>query len=228
MVVSDAFKLPKFVSFAKVRLSWAQVGNDMDAYRLRNYYDFYDTFNGQTLARPNALSLNEGIKPEETTSKEIGLDASFLDRRVNLDFTYYKSSTVNQIFEAHMPASSGYDRKIYNAGEIQNKGIEITLNVIPIVKTDFRWDMTFNFAKNNSLVVSMIEGTNKFELNNWWEVKVVAEVGQPYGVMRGVGWVRDDQGRKLVFGEESATEFTRTAYARTRNVTGQCNTGLDR
>ncbi|HLO58515.1 MAG TPA: SusC/RagA family TonB-linked outer membrane protein [Bacteroidales bacterium] len=202
-VVSDIFKLPEFISFSKVRLSWAKAGNDMDAYRLRNYYQFSGSFNGQTLASPNIVSYNEGIKPEETTSKEIGLDASFVDRRINLDVTYYKSSTVNQIFEARMPASSGYDSKIFNAGEIQNKGIEITLNVIPVVKDDWRWEMTFNYAKNNSLVVSMIDGKDQFELNSWWKVQVVAEVGQPYGVMRGVGWARDEQGRKLVYGEES-------------------------
>jgi hypothetical protein len=67
--------------------------------------------------------------------------------------------------------------------------------------------MTVNFAKNNSLVVSMIEGKDEFELNNWHKVKVVAEVGQPYGVMRGVGWLRDDQGRKLVYGPESAANL---------------------
>ena len=68
--------------------------------RLKNYYRFSGSFNGQTLASPNTTSFNDGIKPEETTSKEIGLDASFLDRRINLDFTYYKSSTINQIFES--------------------------------------------------------------------------------------------------------------------------------
>ena len=63
-----------------------------------------------------------------------------------------------------MPASSGYDAKIFNAGEIQNKGVEITLNVIPVVKGDFKWDMTFNYARNNSLVVSMIPGKDQFQL----------------------------------------------------------------
>ncbi|HEX2396257.1 MAG TPA: SusC/RagA family TonB-linked outer membrane protein, partial [Bacteroidales bacterium] len=192
-VVSDAVKLPEPISFAKVRLSWAQAGNDMAPHQLKNSYGFIGSFHGQTLAASNTTSYNEGIKAELTTSKEIGIDASFLERRVNLDFTYYNSSTINQIFIARMPASSGFESKIFNAGEIQNKGIEITLNLIPVVKSDLRWDMTFNYAKNNSLVVSMIEGTDQFELNNWWKVRVVAEVGQPYGVMRGVGWARDEQ-----------------------------------
>jgi hypothetical protein len=203
-VLTDAFKLPKLITFAKVRLSWAQAGNDMSAYRLRNYYLFGGSFHGQTLASQNTTSFNEGIKPELTTSKEIGIDASFLERRVNFDLTWYKSSTVNQIFEPTMSAASGYERKVFNAGEIQNSGLEMTLNIIPIVKNDFRWDMTFNYARNNSLVVSLIEGTDRFPLNDWWKVTVEAEVGQPYGVMRGVGWARDDQGRKLVRGEESA------------------------
>lgn len=202
-VFSDALKLPKFITFGKIRASWARVGNDMDAYRLKNYFQFSGSFNGQTLASVNNISFNSGIKPEQTTSKEIGLDASFWDKRINVDFTYYKSSTVNQIFTAYMPASSGYGYKVYNAGEIQNSGTEVTLNIIPVMTKSFKWDMTFNYARNTSNVVSMIAGTDQFKLNSWWKVNVVAEVGQPYGVMRGVGWKRDEYGRKLVYGDES-------------------------
>jgi len=202
-IFTDALPLPSFFEYGKIRGSYAVVGNDPSPYQLYDYYDFVGQFNGQTMARPNSVKFNQNLKPELTSSYEVGLEMAFLKNRANFDLTYYKSFSREQILSAQMPGPSGYARKIFNAGEIQNYGLEATLNLVPVLRNGFKWNMTLNYARNNSLVVELIDDIDQMVLNDWWKVNVVAEVGYPYGLMRGVGWAENDEGQKLVYGPES-------------------------
>jgi TonB-linked SusC/RagA family outer membrane protein len=199
-VFTDAFKIPRnILSFGKVRASYAIVGNDTRAYQLIPTYSFNGIFNNQAYASLSSTFYNPDLKPEKTKSSEYGIDLRFLDNRITLGATHYKTSTTNQIVTAQITPTSGYTRRYYNAGEIQNWGNEVMVSATPVKNKQFSWNIAANYAKNNSRVKSLVEGVNSFQLNSWYgRLLVFAEVGQPYGVIRGAGWKRDEQGHKLV------------------------------
>jgi outer membrane receptor protein involved in Fe transport len=192
--------LPRnILSFGKLRGSYAIVGNDTRPYQLIPTYSFNGIYNEQAYASLSSTFYNPDLKPEKTGSYEFGIDLRFLQDRIMFGATQYKTSTSNQIVTAQITPSSGYTRRFYNAGEIENWGTELNLSATPVKTKTFSWNVATNFAKNNSKVVSLVEGVNSFQLNSWFgRLLVFAEVGQPYGVIKGAGWKRDAQGRKLV------------------------------
>ena len=99
-----------------------------------------------------------------TNSFEAGLELRFLNSRIGLDFTYYSQISRNQIMSMASSDTSGYPYRLINAGEIENRGIEIALNTRPVQVGDFSWDLNLNFSKNNNKVLSLVEGTDMFEL----------------------------------------------------------------
>ncbi len=199
-VFTDAFKIPRnILSFGKLRASYAIVGNDTKPYQLIPTYSFNGIYNNQAYASLSSTFYNPDLKPEKTRSTEFGIDLRFLKERLNLGATHYRTSTTNQIVTAQITPASGYTTRYYNAGEIQNWGTEFTASGVPVKTKDFTWNVVANYGKNNSKVKSLVEGVNSFQLNSWYgRLLIFAEVGQPYGVIRGAGWKRDEQGRKLV------------------------------
>ncbi|MGE5518561.1 MAG: SusC/RagA family TonB-linked outer membrane protein [Candidatus Dadabacteria bacterium] len=199
-IVTDAFKIPRnILTYAKVRGSYAVVGNDTDPYQLESTYSFTGIFNNQAFASMATTFFNPDLKPEKTASAEGGIDLQLFKNRINFSFTHYNSSTTNQILSAQISPSSGYFTKYYNAGEINNWGNEIVLGGSPVQNKKFSWNVLVNYAKNGSKVVSLVPGVNSFLLNSWFgNANVYAEVGQPYGIIRGRGWKHDSMGRKLV------------------------------
>jgi len=199
-VFTDALKIPRnILSFGKLRASYAIVGNDTKPYQLIPTYSFIGIYNNQAYASLSSTFYNPDLKPEKTRSTEFGVDLHFLKDRLNLGITHYRTSTTNQIVTAQITPTSGYTSRYYNAGEIQNWGTEFTVSGNPVKTKDFSWNVVANYAKNNSKVKSLVEGVNSFQLNSWYgRLLIFAEVGQPYGVIRGAGWKRDEQGRKLV------------------------------
>lgn len=201
-ILTDLFKIQSdLLNFAKIRGGWAKVGNDTDPYQLKETLGFGDSWNAGTkllnLFVPNRLP-NDELRPESTTSLELGLSARMLSNRVNLDVTYYSASTTDQIIFIPVSAASGYTEKAINAGEITNKGIEISLGITPVkLKSGFQWDMNFNFAKNNNEVVSLADGIDQYELGTYWSLKVMAIPGQPFGSLYGYDVKRDPNGNVL-------------------------------
>ena len=197
-VASDMFKsLPTWLTFAKLRASLAQVGNDTSPYMLDPTYTFTSGgTNGyayRATTRPNATLL-----PEITTSKELGFDIRFFQNRVGLDFTWYKSNSKNQLLNVPVPVASGYSAIFINAGNIQNKGIEATLNLKPVVG-DFTWNMDINFAKNENLVVSLAEGVTEYVIQGRsWMTTVKVVEGRPMGDIYTRGFLRNSAGKIIV------------------------------
>jgi TonB-linked SusC/RagA family outer membrane protein len=200
LVLTDMLKVKsKFLNFAKVRASKAIVGNDTDPYRLDQSYSFNGFFNGATLASLATTMNNPDLKPEKTNSTEYGAELRLWNNRISIDATHYSASTTNQIITAQIPASSGYRQRIYNAGEIRNWGNELTVNAKLFTGKKFSWESQINFSKNKSLVVSLIDSVNRFQLNNNSSyIYVFAQVGQPYGYLRGLGVARDSAGHMLL------------------------------
>jgi outer membrane receptor protein involved in Fe transport len=151
--VTDAFKLEsKILSYAKVRLNIAKVGGDTGPYMLSRTYSA-GTYNAVATFRPTSTMPPLDLKPEETNSWEIGAETRFFDNRLSIDLTYYDQTTVNQILSVATSTATGYASMLLNAGEIENKGIEIMLNGAVLDKpSGLKWDVTLNWAKNTNTV----------------------------------------------------------------------------
>ncbi|MCE5347927.1 MAG: SusC/RagA family TonB-linked outer membrane protein [Bacteroidales bacterium] len=191
---------PDLLTFGKLRGSWARVGNDTSPYQTLIYYGFNaDNYNGQPTA-----SISSGtiplidLKPELTASTEFGTDLRFLDNRISVDLTYYSKKTTNQILSATIARSTGSSLKIMNAGEISNKGLEMLITGSLVKETNFTWDLTFNFAKNKSKVVSLMEGISTYIFGADRLISVEGRPGQPYGNLYAAKWLRDPKGNRMI------------------------------
>ncbi|GHV14295.1 SusC/RagA family TonB-linked outer membrane protein [Bacteroidia bacterium] len=194
-------KAPKWLSFAKLRASVAEAGNDTDPY---NLYPVYSTLqnlpggqNGVVL--PYSLP-NANLKPEIIKSYELGAEIRLLNNRIGLDFTYYQKQAKNQIFRVATSMTSGYSSKIINAGRIDNKGIEAILNASIIRNKDWNWDMTFNFAKNKSKVVELdgVQSEYLMQTPGATQLDIKAIVGRPVGEMYSTSQLRNEDGKLLL------------------------------
>lgn len=200
-VVSDMFKesLPGWLTFAKLRASLAQVGNDTDPYKLNTTYAFSPGGAVGFITRGVDLPATN-LKPEITTSKEVGMDIRFFQNRVGLDLTFYRSNSKNQLLTVPLPIASGFNNKFVNAGNIQNTGYEGTLNLKPLVGS-FTWDIDLNFSHNKNLVIALGEGLTEYTIRgrSWMTTMKVAE-GKEYGDIYTRAFLRNDKGEVIVNG----------------------------
>ena len=200
LVFTDMIEIDKnILSFAKLRGSYAQVGNDTGFDNLRNGYTYGGLFNGIAYYNGESLRKNPNLKPEKTLSGEVGVDLRFLDSRLSIDYTYYNKRTKDQIIRGDISPVSGYSQMMYNAGEVKNWGHELTVTAIPVQTKLVTWTTTFNWAKNKSEIVSLIDGMDRYELGSGVNgVKLYAVVGEPYGTLYGNDYKRDEAGRICV------------------------------
>lgn len=199
-VISDMTTMPSWISFMKARASWTKVGNDLPQGILLQTYSFEQGGTGGFIRRDGTLPIPTA-KPELTTSIEFGLDWRLFKNRLGIDLTWYKTNSVNQLLSLDLAAPSGFDRQYINAGNIQNTGIELTLNASPIRSAKgFNWDMAINFAKNNPKVVELAPDIKQAFLAGGYgrTAGPVVKEGGKYGDLYGEGWKRDAQGRFLV------------------------------
>ncbi len=195
------------LSFGKVRASWARVGSDTDPYRLMQIYrpangstgtpTYVGSWNGSTPEFfENPTIPNSALRPEITTSQEYGIDVRFLNNRLGLDVTYYNQATRDQILDVEISKSSGYDRRMLNAGKITNRGIEVVLSGTPVkLANGLTWDVSLNFARNRNKVLELAEGLTAYPLNERRGLYSMASVGQPYGALVGVAFERSPDGQ---------------------------------
>lgn len=182
-------KMPEWFSFAKVRASWAQVGNDTDAYTINTAYNLYGIDNTVGLQVPDTYYSTD-LKPERKSSWEIGVDFRFLSNRIGIDATYYKENTKNQIMKISVPSESGLSYQLINAGNIQNQGVELALNTTPIETKDWTWDLNFTYTKNTSKIVELHPNVANYitlvgdAAYGNYRIASVAEVGGEYGLLK--------------------------------------------
>ena len=195
-VLTDAFKIKSDVlSFAKLRFGVAQVGNDTDPYQLATTYAAQQAVLGSPSYSESSVLVNANLKPEISTSIETGVDIRFFHNRVGLDFTYYNTQSKNQILPIPLTGTSGYSARIINAGLIENQGMEVTLNITPIRKRNFSWDIALNFSRNRSEVKELfVDPVSGQKVSNYVlasrYVTVEARVGEQMGNMYGIGYAR--------------------------------------
>jgi TonB dependent receptor len=184
--------LPTFVSFAKARASWAQVGNDTRPYQTAKYYD---TIYGNNFTNSGTL-FNANLKPEITSSYEFGVDIRLFQNRLGLDAAYYNNRSRNQILAIPLDPVSGYGSALINAGLINSKGVEIKLTGKPIVTPNFSWNTTVIWSRNRSYVRELAPGiTNQVIYNHGGNVTIEAREGGRMGDMYGKGFLRSPDGQ---------------------------------
>ena len=207
-----------WLSFGKLRANYAEVGNDTNPYRVFKTFGIGTPYNGTGVAtNPNALA-NAELLPERQESFEIGLEMQFADRRVGFDVSYYNTQNINQITSIPLSNSTGYTSALYNAGTIENKGVEVQLNLTPIKTDDFQWDITTNWSKNESLVVELLNGIDNLQLASLQGgISINATPGQPYGTIRGTDFVYTNGQRTI----NSSGYYERTGT--NNNVIGDIN-----
>ncbi len=196
-VLSQAFELPKWVNFLKIRGSWAQVGNDTSPYQINNYFTIAgDGYLGVTQVSRTDVKFNPNLKPERITSSELGIEFKLFNNRVYGDFSVYNILTKDLIFDVDIPKSTGYSKERVNIGEMQNKGIELTFGGIPVQTDNFSWDVALNFSKNKNTLNSLTKALKSHVLNetNSGGVAIQATVGGGYGDIYGTDWKRNDNG----------------------------------
>lgn len=188
-----------WLDHGKFRVSYAKVGNDAPWGSLLNSYDPNPLFNGTALYSVSNQNNDPTIKPEISSSIETGLEMYFLKKRLGFDVAWYKSNTVNQIFPVAVSFATGYSTKIMNAGEVENKGIELTLYGAPVKKQNFIWDITLNWARNINEVVSLADSIANIQLAALQGgVTINARIGEPYGTIQGTDFIYDDNGQRVV------------------------------
>lgn len=199
-IPTEIFGIPQDKFYGKVRASFAQVGNDTYPYRLLPYLSLGsgNVYDGYKYVSLPSTVPNNHLKPERTNSFEYGADIRLFKSRLNFDVTYYQSNSFDQIVEADMSFSSGYSSRVFNAGEIENKGWEISVGAVPVRSKSFNWDASLNFTKNESEVISMVDGLEQIQLGQIFDFYNVLRVGLPYGSLYGTKWLTDQQGRRMV------------------------------
>ncbi|WP_118973620.1 SusC/RagA family TonB-linked outer membrane protein [Taibaiella koreensis] len=215
-VFSELIPKNKWMTFGKARLSYAQVGNITTPYQVARNFDFGTPFaSGSTsyplLTTPDQL-YNAQLKPERTSEVEAGLDLRFLNDRLSLSVTYYDRQTRNQIWVVALPPEIGYGSKIVNGGNVQNRGIELSLNATPLVLGDFRWETGVNFSRNKNKVLDLntndgsIGGIETFIIGTerrTQKVSIVAMKGMSLGTIIGTDYVLDANGNRKVLPDGS-------------------------
>ena len=199
LVLTEAFDIKgAFLDYAKIRGGWSKVGKDADPYRSVNTYVFGAPFGSSPQLTTSATDLNPDLKPETTTSTELGAEAVFFKKRVRLDLSLYNTNSYDQILSVDVSPATGFRSKLLNAGKINNKGIEVQLWLTP-VKKQFTWDIDVNYAANRSKVVELDAAgllQNYVIASN--SAQVIAAVGQPYGTLYGNAFLRDANGNIVV------------------------------
>lgn len=183
-IINESFKLPEWISFAKVRGSWAQVGNDLPI-GITNLEDIIGA-GGKLIA---ADTFNKGdLKPEISNSIEFGVEWKLFDNRVDFDFTYYKTDTKNQLLRVPTSAGEILPYLYINAGKIRNKGFEISLGGTPVLTENFRWKTIFNYSQNRNKVIeltpdytSFVYGDPGLNMAYMMQIKEGGSLGDIYG-----------------------------------------------
>lgn len=215
-VFSELINKKNILPYGKFRLSWAQVGSDTDPYQLGLVYTKSKfTYPGYTIGYINNETIpNKNLKPTRTNSFEAGFETKFFNSRIGLDFTYYNQISKDQIMGIASSWATGYPYRLINAGEIQNQGVEITLNTRPIQIGDFAWDLNFNFAKNSNKVKKLVDDMDMFELEkaSWLDVQIAAKVGENFGSIVGPDFVRNEKGDILIDPQTGLPEYDKSNH----------------
>ena len=199
MMTTDA------IDFAKLRVSYATVGNDVAAYVVNDRTDNH-SISSVTGLNVNRVGPIPGtvLQPETSQSLEVGLDFRTLNNRLSADLAYYRTNTINQFIRISAPAGSGFSQYLVNAGNVQNSGIEAFISYDVVESNDFNWSMGLNFARNRNEIITLHEALDNgtFFINDAGvnSYAMVIKEGSQFGDIYGRKFERDADGNIVVEG----------------------------
>ncbi len=223
-IISDLFTMPEAISFLKLSGNYAQVGNGGAFGATNNTYS-YSAGAGHGFIFRDARKAIPGLKPEMVENLEFGLDLKLFENRLGMQFTVYKSNSTNQLLQVGLPVGTGYLSQYINAGEIENKGLELTLNATPVKTGDFTWDIAFNMGMNRNKVVKLTENVKEFLIVDSGfgrSATPVVREGGSYGDMLGFFWMNSADvydGSKLVSHSDAGTRLVTASGAPLSSIT---------
>jgi TonB-linked SusC/RagA family outer membrane protein len=189
LILSELWK-PSWLSFWKVRGNYAEVGSSTKNYQLQNTYRVRGGFGNTGLVDQSYFLANPDLKPQRSKEVEFGMEAQFFKNRLGFDVAIYKTRTLNQIINLPVSSSTGYRTFLVNAGQINNKGIEVQLNGTPLKSDNFRWDVDVNWSKNENEVISLYGDSQNYLLASYQGgVSLNARVGEAFGALVGSDYV---------------------------------------
>ena len=207
-ILSDVVKMPKFLDYAKLRSSWAEVGSaTVNAGSINQTYavSTVNAYGIPTLTNPNVLN-NPNIRPLTVTTIEGGFEVQMLNSRLGLDVNYYSRRTRNDILSPPISGATGFAAGRRNLGLISNKGWEISLTGTPIKKDNFSWDVNYNFGYNMSKILELAEGIDVLTLGSGiGGPQMINAVGLPYSTVRANVMKRDANGT-LIYNKATGYE----------------------
>jgi outer membrane receptor protein involved in Fe transport len=197
---NESLALPKAVNLAKIRVAWSQVGNALPLYISNPTHKIA----AGGVFQKNTIVPFSDLQPEQTRSLEGGMEWRFLNNRITFDFTCYRTNTINHLFTLPAVSGSGYSSFYVNAGNIENKGMEITAEITPILEKEYRWTTAFNFSANRNKVLELNDRLNYFvfgqDATHSYQMRL--EKGGSFGDIYGIGFQRDETGQ-IVYDEPS-------------------------
>ena len=207
----------KVLPYGKIRASYSQMGQAGALYATRTLFsarvdnealgngfldnDFNFPYQGFPAFTLQQTLLSNELRPQNITTYELGADLRFYENRVGIDYSYYYVNATDQIFNVPLAASSGFRGEYRNAGELESKGHEIVLSIVPVrTSGGFEWEILTNFSKNENMVLSLAPGVERVQTGwqNFNSVGAYAYAGSPYPVIFGSGYVRDANDRIVV------------------------------
>ncbi len=198
-IISETFEMPRAINYLKLRSSLAEVGSDVQPGQI--YYT-YTTNPNQYFGLPyGAIPANKpnfNILPEKTKSLEFGLESRFFDNRLNMEISYYKTGTKNQIFSAPVAPASGFERALINAGHIANSGVEVSIKGDAIRTNDLTLGFILNASRNYATVEEMAEGVDVLTVGGYGGVGIQVRKGYAPGLIVGTAYQRDENGNIML------------------------------
>jgi TonB-linked SusC/RagA family outer membrane protein len=200
-ILSEVVELPQAFSFAKLRASWAQVGNDTNPYQTTGAFVAQTPFNGQpTFSNQNKIA-NPNLRPETTSSFEVGADLRFFSDQLRFDISYYNAVTEDQIISLPIGISSGFTQQVVNGGKVRAKGLEIIAGISPVISENFQWNSTLNFSTSRATVEDLPQDEGRLTLaysriydSQNQTVFLQVEEGGRVGDLYGTGYLKNDTG----------------------------------
>ena len=214
MVPKLGGQMPEWFTFAKVRASYAEVGNDLDPYQLYNNFTVGKDENGNTTAAPGNVLYDSSVRSELIKSWEAGFDIRFFNNRLGLDAAWYKTNATRQLLNLPMDPFSGYSSRKVNAGNIQNEGVEISLNGLILDNPKgLSWNSTAQFSLNRNKIIDLYPGVTLYDIKTLDAIQIVAVQGSYYGDIYGQTFQRvedknDPNYGKIIVGEDGLPLIT--------------------
>jgi TonB-linked SusC/RagA family outer membrane protein len=214
---SEVVKTP-WLSYGKLRVNYAEVGNSAPAQSLYDPYEKPTGFGSTPIFTVPSTKRNSELKPERTKSFETGAEIALFDNRISFDLTYYASKSIDQILRLPVSRATGYDQKFINAGTIRNRGVEVSLAVVPVKLRDFSWTVNANWSMNRSKVLDLPEGVDFIQISGGASLQSGITIGhaegEAYGAIRGKDFVYDKAtGQKVI--EDRADQPISPGYYQT-------------